>query len=453
MFQIPFMLPTFKGGVHPYDNKAHTKDIKIQELAAPKTMIFPVIQHTGAPSEVVVNVGDSVKVGQLIAKQGGYISANHHSSVSGTVVAIEPRLHPNGSYINSIIIENDNEYQIHDKIKPYSQPDKLTKEEIAKAVSDAGIVGMGGAAFPTHVKLSPPEGKQVRHIIINGSECEPYLTSDYRVMLEDTDELLVGCNLLLKALDALECIIVVESNKKDAIAKISQSPLYKQNDKIKTVEVKTKYPQGGEKQILYAVLGKQLPPGCLPVDVGALVVNVDTCCAISRALTTGMPLITRIVTVSGSAITNKQNFRVPIGTPVADVINGAGGLITQPVKILLGGPMMGIAIHSTEVPIIKGTGALLALTEKDIGTKITTNCTRCGKCVEACPMNLMPTIIDKYCVKFDADMLQKYNISDCIECGSCTYICPAGKDPLQHIRIAKKKLHKINNSKKTEERG
>lgn len=441
LLHLPLRFPTFTGGVHPDDNKRHTAHLKIEELSAPKKMIFPTLQNAGAPGEVVVEVGDSVKVGQLLIKQCGIISANHHCSVSGTVIAIEPHLHPCGSHVKSVIVENDEKYEVFRNIKPLGHPENLTKEEIIKAVSNAGIVGMGGAAFPTHIKLSPPSGKKINHIIINGAECEPFLTSDYRVMLEDTDELLIGCGALLKAVDASECIIVAESNKKDAIAKIKQNPIYQKNEKIKTAIVKTKYPQGGEKQLLSAVLKKEVPPGGLPADIGAVVVNIDTCAAVARSITTGMPLITRVVTVSGGAVANKRNFKVRIGTPVADAINAVGGFTAEPAKILLGGPMMGVAIHSTDIPVTKGVGAILALTEKDVGIKVTTNCTQCGKCVDVCPMNLMPTIIDRYCENFDAEMLEKLNIADCIECGSCTFICPARRDPLQRIRTAKKKIN------------
>ncbi len=452
MLRLPFKSRTFRGGVHPYDNKEHTRYLKIEELPAPKTMIFPVSQHIGVDSQVVVGVGDSVKVGQLIAKQDGFVSANQHSSVSGVVAAIAPRLHPNGKYVNSIVIENDEKYEVFDGIKPNKPVSELSKDEIIKIVSDAGIVGMGGATFPTHVKLSPPPGKKIDYVIINGAECEPYLTSDHRVMLEDAELLLTGCKALMKALDAPECIIAVESNKKDAIRVIEESILYRKEDSIRVAKLKTKYPQGAEKQIIFAVCGREVPPGGLPADVGVIVNNVDTCAAVARAITTGMPLITRIVTVSGSAMSNKRNFKVRIGTPIKDVIEGAGGFKEEPVKVILGGPMMGIAVYSLDVPVIKGTGAVLALTDDDIGKKVSTNCTRCGKCVQVCPMRLMPTIIDRYCDRFDPEMLEKYNIFDCIECGACTFICPARKDPLQKIRVAKGKITAIKKAKKEEKR-
>lgn len=430
---------TFKGGVHPNDNKENTKFLKIEDLKAPEKMVFPISQHLGAPSEVVVNVGDNVKVGELIAKQSGFVSANQHSSVSGVVKSIEPHIHPDGSMVNSIIIENDGKYEVFEEIKPNKSVDELTPKEIIQIVSDAGIVGMGGAAFPTQVKLSPPPDKKIEYVIVNGAECEPYLTSDYRVMLEDTEELLTGCLALMKALGAPKCIIAIEANKKDAIVTIEKNILYHDNN-IQVVEMETKYPQGSEKHVISVVTGREVPSGGLPLDVGVVVVNVETCAAVARAITTGMPVISRVVTVGGSAFAKLRNFRVRVGTPIKDVIEAVGGFKEEPVKLIFGGPMMGKTVFSFDVPVIKGTGALLALTKDDLGHQESTNCTRCGKCVQVCPMNLMPTVIDRYCDAFDVEMLEKYNAIDCIECGSCTYVCPARKDPLQRIRVARHKL-------------
>lgn len=430
---------TFKGGVHPNDNKEHTKFLKVEDLPAPKKMVYPISQHLGAPSEIVVNVGDNVKVGELIAKQSGFVSANQHSSVSGVVTSIEPYLHPNGLMVSSIIIENDDKYEVFEKIKPNKSVDELTSKEIFQIVSDAGIVGMGGATFPTHVKLSPPPGKNIDYVIINGAECEPYLTSDYRVMLENTEELLTGCLALMKALNAPKCVIAIESNKKDAALIIKENILYHKNN-IEVVECETKYPQGSEKQIISVVTGREVPPGGLPSDVGVAVINVDTCASIARAIITGMPLVTRVVTVVGSAFVNNRNFRVRIGTLVKDVVEAVGGFKEEPVKVILGGPMMGKCTYSLDVPVIKGTGAILALTQEDIGYQNSTNCTRCGKCVQVCPVRLLPTVLDRYCEKFDAEQLEKLNITDCLECGACTYVCPARKDPLQNIRVAKQRI-------------
>lgn len=442
------LLKTFKGGVHPDDCKRFTKDFPIEDMIAPPIMIYPVSQHIGAPSEVAVQKGDYIKVGQLIAKQTGFVSANQHSSVSGTVKGIEPHFHPSGKMVDAIVVENDGKYEVSEDIKPGKPLEQLTREEIVQIVRDAGIVGMGGAAFPTHVKLSPPKGTKIDYVIINGAECEPYLTSDYRAMLEDAEAMFYGCKVIMKALDAPKCMIVVEDNKKDAALHLEK--LLENEKDISVVTVKTKYPQGSEKHIISVATGRRVPPGKLPADVGVFVANVDTASSIARAVKNGMPLISRIVTVTGSAIKDKKNIRVRVGTPIRDVIEAAGGFITNPERVILGGPMMGKAVFSVDLPIIKGTSAILAMTKEDLGIRAVTNCTRCGKCVQACPMHLVPVQLAMYSSRENEAMLQKYHVTDCVECGACSYICPARKDPLQIIRVGKQKVLAKMRMKKAE---
>lgn len=427
---------TFKGGIHPPYNKERSRYLSIENLEGSKEMIFPLSQHIGAPASPVVKTGDRVCTGQLIAAASGFVSANIHSSVSGTVTAIRSCLHPNGTEVMSIVIENDFKYEKDSSVTANSSADMLSTEEILEIVRNAGIVGMGGATFPTHVKLSPPADKKIEAVIVNGAECEPYLTSDHRVLLESPEGVLKGLKACMKALNVTVGYVAIEDNKEDAIKTVSETA--KAFDGITVVPLKTKYPQGSEKHIIKAVTGREVPSGGLPADAGVVVINVDTANSISTAIDTGMPLITRIVTVGGDAMKEARNFRVRIGTPVKDVIEAAGGFCAEPDKILLGGPMMGTAIASTEVPIIKGTGAVLAFTKKAAPT--TGKCMRCGKCVDACPMHLQPLLLRAYGKKGDLDMLKKLNITDCIECGVCSYLCPGRQNPLQYIRVSKLKL-------------
>lgn len=427
---------TFKGGIHPPYNKERSRYLSIEKLGGSKEMIFPLSQHIGAPASPVVKVGDCVRTGQLIAAASGFVSANIHSSVSGTVTAIKPCLHPNGTEVMSIVIENDFKYEKDSSVTASSSSDMLSAEEILEIVRNAGIVGMGGATFPTHVKLSPPADKKIEAVIVNGAECEPYLTSDHRVLLESPEGVLKGLKACMKALNVTVGYVAIEDNKEDAIKTVSEAA--KAFDGITVIPLKTKYPQGSEKHIIKAVTGREVPSGGLPADAGVVVINVDTANSISTAIDTGMPLITRIVTVGGDAMKEARNFRVRIGTPVKDVIEAAGGFCAEPDKILLGGPMMGTAIASTDVPIIKGTGAVLAFTKKTAPAP--SKCMRCGKCVDACPMHLQPLMLRAYGKKGDLDMLKKLNITDCIECGVCSYLCPGGQNPLQYIRVSKLKL-------------
>lgn len=432
------MAYTFKGGIHPDDHKRHTSSIPIYVLDGVSEHVFPLQQHIGALLTPVVEIGEKVNVGTKIADSQAYVSAPLHSSVSGTVKAIEKRLHPNGAYVTSIIVENDGQYLVDKSIGPKGDLEKLTPEEIIKIVREAGVVGMGGAGFPTHVKLSPPKEKKIDYVIVNGAECEPYLTSDHRVLLESPDTVLFGLKAVMRVFGLESGYIAIEQNKPDAILKIEG--MLDKYEGIKLCELKTKYPQGAEKQLIKTITGREVPPGGLPADVGAVVINVDTAAAIATAIRTGMPSIRRIVTVSGDAVAKPANFEVRLGMSFEQVFDKAGGFAKEPVKIIMGGPMMGQAQSSLDVPVVKGTSALLAFSDYMEVYNEKDACIRCGKCVNACPMRLMPLYLNMYALAGDLEMCEKYNILDCIDCGTCSYLCPGRWHPVQNIRVAKQKI-------------
>lgn len=432
------MLKTFKGGLHIHDYKEYTNQKPIKEIESAPLYIFPIQQHIGAPLEPTVKKGDYVKVGDIIANNTeAFVSVPLHSSVSGTVVAVEPRLHTSGVKITSVVIENDGQFVMSENITP-KNPDNMSAEEIISEIRNAGIVGMGGAGFPTHVKLSPPKDKKIDTLIINGAECEPYITADHRRMLEIPEAIIDGIQIVKKALGVDVAYIGIENNKKDAIEILKDK--IGEDKGIKVVPLKTKYPQGGEKQLIYAITKRKVPSGGLPADVGVVVSNVDTVSQISNAIRTGIPLIDRIVTVSGDCIKEPNNFLVRCGMPFEDVIKASGGFINEPKKLIMGGPMMGIAQFSTEVPVVKTTSAILALTDTGDNYKDNTPCLKCGKCVENCPMNLMPLYLNKFARSGDLEMAEKYNIMNCMECGLCSYLCPGYEGPIHNIRIAKQQI-------------
>ena len=417
---------TFKGGLHPDDKKIFTKDKPIIEIAASKEMVYPVSQHIGAPCEPIVKVGDYVKVGQCIADSTAFVSAPIHSTVSGTVTKIEKRRHPNGQMVNSIIIENDNLNTLSEDIYRRDDFEKLSKEEKLKIIRDCGLVGLGGAGFPTKVKLS-------------AAECEPYLTSDYRVMLETSFMVVNGLKLIMDIVECDKGYIAIENNKPEAIKKMKEASA--KFDNIKVVSLKTKYPQGSEKHLIYAVTKKEVPSGKLPADVGVVVQNVDSACAVYNTAIFRQPVLSRVITVSGGAIDTPSNFRVKLGTSFEDVIQNAGGFIGNVKKIVMGGPMMGIAQQDTNAPVIKTTSALLAFDESEIYKKEKNPCIRCAKCVNACPMRIVPATLTTAALNDDFDTLLKYNALDCIECGICSYICPSDRGCTQAIKIAKQKIN------------
>ncbi len=434
------MAYSFKGGLHIEDNKTNTNSLPIYVLDGVSEHVFPLQQHIGAPLNPIVEIGSYVKVGTKIADSDAFISAPIHSSVSGTVTAIEKRLHPNGAMVQSIIVANDGQYLIDENVTPKGELCDLSPEEIVKIVREAGIVGMGGATFPTHVKLSPPKDKKIEYVIVNGAECEPYLTSDHRVLLEMPDMVLFGLQVAMRALGLDKGHIAIEQNKPDAILLIEEK--LKQDDykDIKLCELRTKYPQGSEKQLIQAITGREVPSGALPADVGVVVINVDTAVAIATAIKTGMPSIRRIVTVSGDAVSKPANFEVRLGVSFSYLFEKAQGFIKEPEKIIMGGPMMGQAQESTDVPVIKGTSALLAFSSDMVVYDEDDACIRCGKCVESCPMKLMPLYLNMYAQHSEWEMCEKYNVLDCIECGVCSFLCPGRRHPVQNIRIAKQKV-------------
>lgn len=429
---------TFKGGVHPQYNKELTNRLPIEVMPAPKEVIIPLSQHTGAPCEPLVKVGDEVKLGQKIGEAKGFVSVPVHSSVSGKVKAIEPRLHSSGRFVNAIVIENDNLDTLDESVKPKGDVDALTSDEIKNIIKEAGIAGMGGAAFPTHVKLSPPPDKKVDTVIINGAECEPYLTCDHRLMVEHADEIVYGLKAILKALNVNKGFIAIEVNKPDAIDAMEKAAAGVRG--VEVARLATKYPQGGEKQLIKAVTGREVPSGGLPADVGVVVDNVGTAYSIARAIKVGMPLVERVVTITGQAVKNPKNVLVRIGTMLKDIVDYCGGFNGEPGKLITGGPMMGVTQFTLEIPVIKGTSGVLILPEDMTKPERVRPCTKCAKCVDVCPMNLMPLFISMYALNDDFDNAEKYHALDCIECGCCSYICPCKRPLVESIRQAKREI-------------
>ncbi len=426
---------TFRGGIHPPEHKELTEHKPIVKLDAPKMVILPLRQHIGATLEPLVKVGEHVYMGQKIADSDQFVSAPVHSSVSGKVMKIEEYFHPSGMKAPAIFIENDGKDELDPSVKPIGDYRKLSPPDIAKTARQAGLVGMGGAGFPTHIKLMPPKDKKVEYLIINGAECEPYLTSDHRVMLEEGEEVLYGLKVMMHNFGVDKAYLAIEENKMDAAEHMQK--LLNGDNSIEVCVLKTKYPQGSEKHLIKAVSGREVPSGKLPIDAGAVVNNIDTCTALARVMKTGMPLIRRIVTVSGLGVKKPCNFEVRIGTDFQTLFDAAGGLKEDVKKVIMGGPMMGIAQYDLRTPVVKGTSGLLALLENEVIWEKEMPCTRCAKCVDGCPMGLMPLYLSAYSKKEDYDMMIKYHITDCIECGSCSYVCPSRKNPLQRIRIGK----------------
>ena len=432
------MVYTFRGGIHPgphsdpgYKSATNTKPI--EAMPAPDQVILPVSMHIGAPAKPIVKVGDTVDMGQPIAEAGGFVSAPVHATVSGKVIAVEPRLHQNGSKVMSIVIENDKEDRLHESVHPYDFA-SMTNEERIECIRSAGMVGHGGATFPTHVKIQSGIGK-CDTIIVNGAECEPYITSDHRLLLERPEEVVGGLKMLADIMGVQNAIIAIEENKPDTFPKIEE--LIKDDNRLKLYPLKCKYPQGAEKQLINACTGREVPSGKLPADAGCAVFNVDTTGAIYRRFTTGMPVVRRVVTVSGSAIANPKNLESRIGTPIEKLIDVCGGFKEAPNKLLAGGPMMGVAQFSLEVPVMKGTNAFLAFCGEEDKRVEEPNCIRCGKCINACPMHLMPMMMNAYGNAGDYDKCVELGAMDCIECGSCAYVCPARIQLVQRFRLTK----------------
>ena len=401
-------------------------------------------QHIGAPCEPVVKVGDEVAVGQLIGDSDKFVSAPIHASVSGTVTAIGDIKMPNGSVSKAVTIESDGEMRLWEGIKP---PKVETREDLIKAVRDSGLVGLGGAGFPTHVKLNFPPDKNIDTLVVNAAECEPYITVDYRECMENSWDILSGVYALKELLGFKQVIIAAEDNKPEAFKVLGKIADHDADidDSVKLMVLESKYPQGAEKMMVQSATGRRVPPGKLPADVGCVVMNVASVAFIARYLKTGKPLVSRSLTVDGSAIAEPKNVRVPVGTDIGEIIDFCGGFKGEPSKILTGGPMMGLAIVGTDLPVLKQNNAILAFTADDAVLKPETDCIRCGRCVAACPMSLMPTNIVKAAKIKDVDALKRAGVTVCMECGSCAFACPAGKPLVQHMRLAKAILREEGN--------
>ncbi len=441
------MLKTFKiGGVHPPENKL-SAGRPIEVLPLPKSVFIPVSQHIGAPAVPVVNKGDDVKVGQLIAKSSSFVSTNIHSSVSGKVKRVDFLADSSGYPKQGIFIDvvGDEWMENIDRSLELKTEFEDDSAAIIQKIQDAGIVGLGGATFPTHVKLVPPKGMKADVLIINGVECEPYLTSDHRLMLEKTDEILVGTRILMKALRVEKAVIGIENNKPDAIELITRKS--KEYKGISVIPLKVKYPQGGEKQLIKAVTGREVPSGGLPVAVGAVVNNVGTAFAVYEAVQKNKPLFERVVTVTGKHVAKPSNFLVRIGTPSTELIEAAGGLNENTGKIISGGPMMGRAVASLDVPVTKGSSGILLLGGEEARRSEINTCIRCSRCVGACPMGLEPYLLMTFSEKKIYDRAEENKIMDCMECGSCSYICPSNRPLLDYIRYGKGKVGSIIRSR------
>lgn len=430
-------ISTFKGGVHPYDGKDLAKDQPIRRIKPKEILVYPLSQHIGAPASPIVAVGDTVLRGQKIAEAGGFVSAPVFASVSGTVKAIEPRHVATGDLVNSIIIENDGEMKETD-FHSVEDVASLSKEQIIEKVKEAGVVGMGGAGFPTHVKLSPKEPDKIEFIIANCAECEPYLTADYRRMLENPEELIGGMKIVLRLFDHAKGILGVEDNKPDCIQKLKE--LTKDEERIEVMPLKTKYPQGGERQLIYATTGRAINSKMLPADAGCIVDNVETLVAINRAVKEGKPVMDRIFTVTGDAVANPGNFEYCIGMSYAEILEEAGGFKEDPEKMISGGPMMGFAVFSLEIPTTKTSSSLLCFKKDDVSASEVTACINCGRCVSVCPEQIVPSRLAKMSQFHDSESFERWNGMECIECGSCSYICPAKRPLAQYIKTMKKQI-------------
>jgi len=427
------------GGVHPAEHKL-TAGKPIETLAVPSQVSIPISQHIGAPAKPIVEQREKVKIGQVIATSSGFVSSNIHATIAGTVAKIDKVMDSTGYKRDAIIIKAGNDEQEWDESINLSidlvKEIKLDREGIIKKVAEAGIVGLGGATFPSHVKLSVPKGKKADCLIINGVECEPYLTADHRLMLEKGPEIIVGARILMKALDVEKAIIGIENNKPDAIEIMAE--LVTDEPGISVQPLKVQYPQGGEKQLIKAALNREVPSGGLPIDVGVVVHNVGTAFAVYEAVQKNKPLIERVVTITGKDVKNPSNFLVRIGTPVNDLVEAAGGIPENTGKVISGGPMMGKALNSLDIPVAKGTSGILLIPNEEAKRGKVRVCIRCSKCIDVCPMGLEPYLLMTLTQKEFFDRVEEDKVLDCIECGSCSFTCPSNRPLLDYIRLGKK---------------
>lgn len=424
------------GGVHPPGFKEYAEDQLIRETVASSIVVIPMQQHVGAQCVPRVKKGDRVYVGTVVGDAEAYVSAPVHSSVSGKVLQVAAYAHPTGGDVLSVLIANDGQYMPESSLTPPGDWHTMDADEVRQAIRNAGIVGMGGAAFPTHVKLNPPREYTIDTVILNGAECEPFLTSDYRLMLEEPEAVVEGMRIIMKVVGAPKGIIAIEDNKPKALKKMEMAA---GGNAFEVSSLKTRYPQGAEKVLITTLLGRRVPEGGLPMQIGVIVNNVGTAHAIAHYFSTGVPLIRRVVTVTGSVVSNPSNLMVPLGTSFADTMEACGGFTEPPAKVIMGGPMMGLAQYTLEVPVIKATSGILALSEREVEQAMPTEpkCIRCGRCVDACPMGLIPTYLAAYAYKEKWDELQRLKVNDCIECGCCAYACPTKNPMVQLVKFGK----------------
>ncbi len=436
-----FLNKGFYGGVHPQANKEKTSNLGIIEGPLPKKVVIPLLQHVGSMCEPAVKVGDEIFTGTKIGTSSNFISSPVHSSISGKVSQIEEMPHPVVGKCLSIVIDSDGSDKKDSAVGIERDYSKFKKEDILKIIQGSGIVGLGGAMFPSHVKLMPPADKPIDTLILNGAECEPYITCDQALMSEKAKEIVEALKIIMKLLDVKRAFVAIESNKPHAIRAIKNSA--KNLPNVKVASLKVKYPQGAEKQLIKAILNRKVPPGALPFDVGVMVQNVQTAFSIYEALSRSKPLYERVVTFSGGALKKPANIRTRVGTPIKEIVEFLGGLLCEPARVVFGGPMMGIAQFSMDVPVIKGTSAVLFLTDKEVFSGSYGPCIRCGRCIEACPVKIMPANIGLAVESSRQDTALNFYPLDCIECGACSYICPTKRPLLHFIKLAKLKAREV----------